>query len=382
VKRLAAIVSVVFASLLLPPVQAGAAPLIQYVYPVPSVLGPAGGSVTVLALNTSSGPATCQLRFDRMSLRGQQAPALVYSRAPAPCQVTIAARITIGALPAKAPEVLSFLLTVANAQTSMAKVFTVALEPKPLWTDAGAPLQQLASKNWSGYLLEGGPYRAVTGTFQVPLVYATAGCRETYAQWVGVDGAGNPDLLQAGISEQMSNVAGTCSRHPQAWAWWEEPPGPDAPFVSLAVRPGQWVTVTVAEVWRFWWFINVLNDSTGKTVSTQALYSGPHSSAEWVVEASSSNLCPTGHDSNGFSVCNMAAFAGSARFTGLDAVGPTKTLAEVDLVQHAVEVAVPSPVWSLSQLLAKGFDVAYSGLDRPAPRPLLATEATTEHDRP
>jgi hypothetical protein len=59
-----------------------------------------------------------------------------------------------------------------------------------------------------------------------------------------------------------------------------------------------------------------------------------------------------------FSVCDMAAFAGSARFTGLDAVGPTKTMTEVDLVQHAVQVAAPSPVWSLSQLFAKGFEVA------------------------
>ena len=62
--------------------------------------------------------------------------------------------------------------------------------------------------------------------------------------------------------------------------------------------------------------------------------------------------------------------------------GPTNQIAEVYLVQHAVQVAVPSPVWSLSQLDAHGFDVAYSGLDRPPPLRFLATEPTMEHERP
>ena len=288
------VVLVVLASFFLAPVQAGAAPLIEDVYAIPSVLGPAGGTVTVLALQTSIGPATCQVRFDGTSLPGQGAPLLVYSKAPASCQNTIAARVTVGALRARSSELLRFALTVRNAGASMAKAFTVTVERQRPWADTGAPVQPVASTNWSGYVLEGGPYTAVTGTFQVPLLYPRLGAGTRTAQWVGVDGADNQDLLQAGISEQMSNVVGACTRHPQAWAWWEELPGPDAPFVTLTVRPGQWVTVTIAEVWRFWWFVNVSNDSTGKSISTQALYFGPRSSAEWVVEASSSNLCSTG----------------------------------------------------------------------------------------
>ena len=228
----------------------------------------------------------------------------------------------------------------------MTKAFSVSVEHERLWADGGATVRQRASRNWSGYVLTGGPYKDVTGTFQVPILYPTALCRDTYAEWVGVDGVGNQDLLQAGISEQLSTVWGVCTRHPQVWAWWESVPGPAAPLVTLAVRPGQWVTVTIAEVFRGWWFVGVFNDSTGKTISTQGLYDGPHSSAEWVVEASSSNLCSTGSQIDGFSECNMAAFAGSAHFTELDAVGPTRAMAEVDLVQHAVQVTDTSPVWS------------------------------------
>lgn len=380
-RALVAVLTVV-AFLCLAPVQVGASTLIEDVYAIPNVLGPAGGTVTVLAWETSLAPATCQIRFAGSSGRGQDPPILAYSKAPHPCQYTVAARVRIGALPVRAPEVLSFVLTVRNANASVAKAFTVTVERQRPWVDGGPPVRQVASNNWSGYVLEGGPYTAVTGTFQVPLLYSTAGCHDTYAEWAGVDGAGNQGLLQAGISEQMSSYTGTCTRHPQAWAWWEELPGPAAPFVTLAVRPGQWVTVTIAQIWRLWWLVAVSNDSTGKSISSQTVYDGPYASAEWVVEASSSNLCSPGAQSGLSSVCDMAAFAGRTRFTGVAALGPTKEMAEVDLVQHAVQVAAPSPVWSVSQLLTRGFDVTYSGLDRPPTLRLLATQPTMLHQRP
>ncbi|HXW80014.1 MAG TPA: hypothetical protein VEJ84_10980, partial [Acidimicrobiales bacterium] len=116
---------------------------------------------------------------------------------------------------------------------------------------------------------------------------------------------------------------------------------------------------------------------------TQAApYDGPHSSAEWVVEAAASNLCSTGAHLDGFSLCNMAGFAGQTRFTEVDALGPATAMLAVDLVQHAVQVAAPSPVWSPSQLRARGFDVRYSGLALPVSLPLLATEPTVEYERP
>jgi Peptidase A4 family len=382
VRRALVVVLLVFGSFLVSPEEAGAMPLIDHAYAVPSILGPAGGTVTVLAWQTSWGPATCRVRFDGTSLRGEPPPALVYSIAPRPCQYTVVARVTIGRLPSSASQALSFTLIVRSAHGSMAKAFSVSVERERLWADTGGPVEERTSRNWSGYALKGGPYTAVTGTFQLPLIFSTSACRDTYSQWVGIDGVGNQDLLQAGISEQMSNVWGVCTRHPQVWAWWETLPGPEAPFVTLPVRPGQSVTVTIAEVFTGWWFVGVFNNSTGREISTQVLYNGPHSSAEWVVEAPSSTLCSTGAHFEVFSVCNMAGFAGQARFTGLDAVGPSKEMAEVDLVQHGVQVANPSPVWSLSQLLAQGFYVAYSGLGRPAPSPILTTEPTGEHERP
>jgi hypothetical protein len=129
-RRALVVALVVFIPLFLTPVQAGAEPLIEDVYAVPSVLGPAGGTVTLLGWETSVGPATCQLRFDGTSLRQQAPPSLAYSRAPRPCEDTFVARLTIGASPSRAPEALSFTLMVRNATASMSKAFSVATEPE------------------------------------------------------------------------------------------------------------------------------------------------------------------------------------------------------------------------------------------------------------
>ena len=338
--------------------------------------------MTVLAWETSLAPATCQIRFAGSSGRGQDPPILAYSKAPHPCQYTVAARVRIGALPVWAPEVLSFVLTVRNANASVAKAFTVTVERQRPWVDGGPPVRQVASNNWSGYVLEGGPYTAVTGTFQVPLLYSTAGCHDTYAEWAGVDGAGNQGLLQAGISEQMSSYTGTCTRHPQAWAWWEELPGPAAPFVTLAVRPGQWVTVTIATSGAFGGWSLCPTTPRERASAPKPCMTAP--TRAW------SGLSRLRRPTCALQAPNRA-FPRSAtwprspvgtRFTGVAALGPTKEMAEVDLVQHAVQVAAPSPVWSVSQLLTRGFDVTYSGLDRPPTLRLLATQPTMLHQRP
>jgi Peptidase A4 family len=380
-RRVFTVVLILFVPLVMLPAQAGAMPLIEDAYAVPSVLGPAGGTVTVLGWQTSWGPATCQIRFDKSSLPKQDAPLLAYSRAPRPCQNTVVARVTIGALPSGSSQALSFALIVRNVYGSMAKPFSVSVESERSWADNGEVVHSRTSTNWTGYVLRGGPYTAVTGTFQLPLIYSSSGCRETYAEWVGVDGVGSRELLQAGISEEMSNVWSVCTRRPQAWAWWEEVPGPAAPFVTLAVRPGQSVTVTIAQVFAGWWYVGVFNDSTGQRIGAQSPYNGPRSSAEWVVEASSSTLCSPGRRFGGYSVCEMAAFAGRAHFSQLDAVGPTRQMIDVNLVQHDLHVASPSPVWSISRLLAQGFDVSYSGLDGPVHVHLRPTGAVMEQGR-
>src|ERR1700678_98156 len=62
---------------------------------------------------------------------------------------------------------------------------------------AGLPKEVEASGNWSGYVLTG-KYAEVKGTFTVPSVPSPTGVA---AEWVGIDGVSNEDLIQAGVSE-------------------------------------------------------------------------------------------------------------------------------------------------------------------------------------
>ncbi|MHB8313648.1 MAG: hypothetical protein ACYDD0_10175, partial [Candidatus Dormibacteria bacterium] len=58
----------------------------------------------------------------------------------------------------------------------------------------------IASANWSGYEVGDGPYTSVAGTFTVPDL-APSGTYSAMAEWVGIDGAANSSLIQAGVGE-------------------------------------------------------------------------------------------------------------------------------------------------------------------------------------
>ena len=63
-------------------------------------------------------------------------------------------------------------------------------------------------------------------------------------------------------------------------------PGPPH-TVPLAVKPGDSVTVTIAEQSTDLWLITIKNNTTGKSYRGVEQYSSTHSSAEWVQEAPS-----------------------------------------------------------------------------------------------
>src|SRR6185312_14907172 len=93
--------------------------------------------------------------------------------------------------------------------------------PAPAAPLAATPVAALAptawgSPNWSGYFAGGGPFTAVTGTFNVPMLTPASGETHTSA-WVGIDGADNDSLIQAGIAEEYDPTTNTVYGH----AWWE-----------------------------------------------------------------------------------------------------------------------------------------------------------------
>lgn len=109
------------------------------------------------------------------------------------------------------------------------------------------------SPNWSGYALDSGPFSQVTGSFRVPYLTTDATCNEETSEWVGLDGLDNSSLVQAGVSESMTDpFTGECDPGQfYAWAWWEVLPADATPITSWAsgspavVNAGDWVSVTI-----------------------------------------------------------------------------------------------------------------------------------------
>ncbi len=156
------------------------------------------------------------------------------------------------------------------------------------------------SPNWSGYIVQNGAFNGVSATFNVagltspqPSVCNTGSSGSlspncATAEWVGVDGANNADLIQAGVVEVP--VVGTSSYCIQPW--WEILPAPPTYFTNScnAVAAGDSVSVDVYETTTAnLWEIQIRDNTNGLSFSTQQSYAGPGASAEWIVEAPTSS---------------------------------------------------------------------------------------------
>jgi hypothetical protein len=210
-------------------------------------------------------------------------------------------------------------------------------------TDPASSLEQ--STNWSGYIERGGPFTSVSGTFNVPTVDTTAGTDNS--QWVGIDGDSNSDLIQAGVAESVSSFSGRV----QIYAWWEILPAPETP-ISMPIAAGDSVSVSIGQVEAGTWTIKISDLTSGRSFSKTVAYSGATTSAEWILEAPTSGR---GRQTS------LASFTPAVTFGNLGLTGTVTEIAAVEMVQHDVTVAEPSP------LGANGFSVAFGSVAPPAP---------------
>ncbi len=219
---------------------------------------------------------------------------------------------------------------------------------------AGPASALFGSPNWSGYSLEGGPFNAVTGTFNVPTLQPAA-TETDLSAWVGIDGAGNSSLIQAGIGEHYDPTTGTVYDR----TWWEILPQPETQ-VGLPVEPGDEVTVTIGQVSGTLWQISVTDDTTGQSFTTQQIYTGPGASAEWIAEAPA--FAPAGTtDPNAATITALGDYTPDITFGNLLVNGSATGLDAVAMIQNGAIVSVPSP------LTANGFTVAYGSTAPPGP---------------
>jgi Peptidase A4 family len=218
----------------------------------------------------------------------------------------------------------------------------------PSTAASSLPPSVVRSSNWAGYATTGGPYTVVTGTFSVPRIAAGTPFYDRVAEWVGIDGASSSDLslIQAGVSEYSDPVGSTGF---DVQPWWEVLPDPVTSITSVAVQAGQRVTVTIWELVGAKWEINLTDDNNGEKYATPPLqYDGPRTSAEWIVEATTT--C-----SYGCLTVGPAPYTPGVVFSGLGMTGREGSLDEVTMVKGKIEVSAPSA------LNADRFTVTYTG---------------------
>jgi hypothetical protein len=207
---------------------------------------------------------------------------------------------------------------------------------------AAPPIPTETSTNWSGYVLTGGPFTQVTGTFNVPTLYSMS--TDAYiGEWTGIDGWGNNSVLQAGVGQYNNASTHTFS----TWAWIELYPAPPI-RVPLSVAAGNQVTVTISEVSTGTWNMFLKNDTTGQTYSINEAYSGPAQTAEWIVEAP------------GDQTTTLSQYS-PVTFTQLGVNPSQGSLARLVMVQNGATVSTPSA------LTMNGFTVTYGSTTPASP---------------
>jgi hypothetical protein len=180
--------------------------------------------------------------------------------------------------------VVSGVATVASSST-----FTVAVTDANgasasavFSLDVVAATGTLISDNWAGHSEEGTGFRQVSGSFVVPSVDFGATSDSVVSEWVGIDGISNQSLLQIGVQELPNpNQPGTFVVQP----WWEELPAQQVNISSISIRAGDLVNVSVSQVSGSVWEVALYDVTNGESFHNQVNYSGPQSSAEWIVEA-------------------------------------------------------------------------------------------------
>ena len=139
-----------------------------------------------------------------------------------------------------------------------------------------------SSENWSGYAVTGGTghFSAVTGCWSVPAVASSGGSDTFSSAWIGIDGfnPGDDALIQTGTTQAWYEGAAYYE------AWWEILPKAATTIESIGVSPGDRVCASITEGTGGDWTISIDDTSDPEPFSTVQPYTGPQTSAEWIVE--------------------------------------------------------------------------------------------------
>ncbi len=219
------------------------------------------------------------------------------------------------------------------------------------------------STNWSGYAIStpAGAVTAVSGSWTVPTVTGTS--TGYAASWVGIDGFSSPTVEQIGTEADIING------QPTYYAWYEMYPNYSVNLTNLTIKPGDLITASVSYLSGK--YTLTIADGSQKDTITQSGSSFQRSSAEWVVEAPSSNsgvlpLANFGTDTFSNAQATIDNVAGPIT----DSFGKNVQAYEINMVSNT---RAAEDTTSALNAAGTGFTVTY---DAPATTPPTPTRPT------
>ncbi len=150
-------------------------------------------------------------------------------------------------------------------------------------------LSNATSSNWSGSVAFPPAHRTfgwIEGQWTVPNPHAPAGGSYYASEWVGIDGWGSGDVLQAGTETEVVEILWFTST--QVYAWWEWFPTGEVAISNLPVSPGDVMYCLICVNSATTATVYISNQST--LVTTSFSITAPKgtslagNSAEWIVE--------------------------------------------------------------------------------------------------
>jgi hypothetical protein len=150
------------------------------------------------------------------------------------------------------------------------------------------------SGNWSGFvttdLAAGEKFNLIEGEWTIPNAYPNSSKADgTYLafSWIGIDGWGSSDVLQAGTASQC-NVSNGVTTSQSAWPWFEWFPSYAMQFNNFSVKPGDTIWAEVYAESSTVGFAFLYNEGAG--TYTSITFDAPSgtslqgNSAEWILE--------------------------------------------------------------------------------------------------
>jgi hypothetical protein len=157
-----------------------------------------------------------------------------------------------------------------------------------------AKIANATSSNWSGsvaFAPAGRTFGWIEGEWTVPNPHAPSLGSFYASEWIGIDGWGSPDVLQAGTETEILDIG--IIRTSQIYTWWEWYPSGEVAISNLPVSPGDLMYCLICVNSNTTATVYLTNESSG--VSTHFSITAPAgtvltaNSAEWVVERPSVN---------------------------------------------------------------------------------------------